>query len=524
MLNKYWHTIKYLRPKQIWFRLYYFVKRKILGNKAYTSLQQVPISLLQQCLNFSNLIPTHTSYVKGNEFTFLNLTHTFSEVVDWNFDAYGKLWTYNLNYFDFLLQVETTKEEGEQLMLDFAGKYEKMKDAYEPYPTSLRIMNWIKFVAIHKIENITIDQVIYTDLLRLQKNIEYHLMGNHLLENAFALLFGAFYFKEEVIFKKAESILNEQLEEQILDDGAHFELSPMYHQIILDRILSCLTLIAENKLFETVDLQEFLKKTAAKMLGWLQTVSFTNGDIPHVNDSTTNIAPTTNQLLQFAKTINISPKIDKLKESGYHKWKRDNYELLIDIGNIGPDYIPGHAHSDTFNFVLYYNGQPLLVDTGISTYEKNEKRQLQRTTAAHNTVEVNEQDQSEVWDGFRVAQRAKSTIMQEDENTITASHDGYQNMNVTHQRTFQVENNRINIEDNLSKSASSKAFLHFHPNVSISIDNQDINGDFGSIKINGSTSIKMEAYQYALGFNTTTSAQVVVIDFKQKLETSIQFV
>ena len=48
----------------------------------------------------------------------------------------------------------------------------------------------------------------------------------------------------------------------------------------------------------------------------------------------------------------------------------DNYELFIDVGNIGPDYQPAHAHSDTFNFELIKGDNPIFVDTGISTYEK----------------------------------------------------------------------------------------------------------------------------------------------------------
>ncbi len=53
-----------------------------------------------------------------------------------------------------------------------------------------------------------------------------------------------------------------------------------------------------------------------------------------------------------------------------------------------PSYQPGHAHADTFNFVLNIHNEPLIVDTGISTYEANETRLKERGTAAHNTVTV----------------------------------------------------------------------------------------------------------------------------------------
>ncbi|MCK5662355.1 MAG: hypothetical protein KAI17_02665, partial [Thiotrichaceae bacterium] len=45
-------------------------------------------------------IPSANSYI-DDQFTFLNLSHEFEDVIDWNCPAYGKLWTYNLNYFDY---------------------------------------------------------------------------------------------------------------------------------------------------------------------------------------------------------------------------------------------------------------------------------------------------------------------------------------------------------------------------------------------------------------------------------------
>ena len=81
----------------------------------------------------------------------------------------------------------------------------------------------------------------------LLDNLEYHLLGNHLLENGFSLLFGAYYFQDENLYKKAKEILEKELNEQILDDGAHFELSPMYHQLMLFRVLDCINLVKHNQ-------------------------------------------------------------------------------------------------------------------------------------------------------------------------------------------------------------------------------------------------------------------------------------
>ena len=58
-------------------------------------------------------------FKKDNSFTFLNISHFFSEKINWNFNQFGKLWTYNLNYFDFLNQENISKENGLRLIQDF---------------------------------------------------------------------------------------------------------------------------------------------------------------------------------------------------------------------------------------------------------------------------------------------------------------------------------------------------------------------------------------------------------------------
>ena len=75
-------------------------------------------------------------------------------------------------------------------------------------------------------------------------------------------------------------------------------------------------------------------------------------NIPMVNDATFNIAPNSKNIFTYAKHLGINSQDIPLSDSGYRKINYNNYELLIDVGNVGPHYQPGHAHSDTFNFEL----------------------------------------------------------------------------------------------------------------------------------------------------------------------------
>ncbi|WP_223898149.1 alginate lyase family protein [Sulfurovum sp. TSL1] len=443
---------------------------------------------------------------------FLNQSFTFKKNIDWNFTLYGKLWTYNLNYFDYLHQEETSKDDGLRLIYDFIEQSDKVIDGLEAFPISLRGINWIKFLVKYKIDDTKINDSLYAQYQILMDNIEYHLLGNHLLENGFSLLFSAYYFQDERFYDKAKKILIYELEEQILDDGAHFELSPMYHQIMLFRVLDCINLIKNNNWKNHELLQLFMNK-AEIMLGWLNAITYKNGCIPLLNDSSNKIAPTTNELNHYASQLKVKIKNIKLQESGYRMVSNNRYECIIDVGNIGPDYIPGHAHADTFNFELYIDKTPFIVDIGVSTYETNNRRLFERSTVSHNTVEIAGCSQSEVWGGFRVAERAFITQLDERDNRVRAMHNGYEKrLNALHEREFIFENNSINIIDKIISEHEQKAVarIHFHPDVDESMIKQYIQFKNSEYSIN--------IYQYAPEFNVLIDAKVLEIPFTTKLE------
>ena len=246
--------------------------------------------------------------------------------------------------------------------------------------------------------------------------------------------------------------------------------------------------------------------------------------MPQLNDSAPNISPDFMDLTKYARNLKVSPKLTCLKESGYRKWSNDLYESVIDVGRIGPSYIPGHAHSDTFNFVLYYQEKPLIVDTGISTYEKNARRTLERSTRSHNTVMIAAQEQSEVWGGFRVARRANIIFLEEEKNSIRAIHDGYKKSGCLHQREFIFEEKVFQILDLIKGKKEGTAFLHFHPNIEFQLIGNKIIGKTWWIEFENSKNIRIDDYLYAEEFNRTKPAKKAVIKFNGKLITTISFI
>ena len=520
-LLRLYHTLKYLKVKQFTYRIYYFIRNKIrkLTKHRYPTL----VAPLSKPLNFIEHQPFHIYNIyNNNKFTFIGITHEFQEKIDWNYNKYGKLWNYNLTYFDFLQQEDISREDGLKLIQDFINYPEPIRGKKMPFPISLRNINFIKFISKNNIQNEEINSFIFNQYSRLMDNQEYHILGNHLLENGFSLLFGAYYFEDKRLYTKAFEILTKELDEQILDDGAHFELSPMYHQIMLFRVLDCINLV-KNSQWKSQELLRFLTQKAELMLGWIQTITYENGDIPLFNDSAKGIAPTSKELSNYAMMLTLEAKQIILSDSGYRKKKNENYECVVDVGNMGPDYILGHAHSDTFNFELRTYTIPLIVDTGLSTYEANHRREIERATFSHNTVEVNGKNQSNVWGGFRVAQRAKVKNLVEKKDFIEATHNGYRNIDTVHKRQFIFEKDKVIIQDTINgnKAKESIAYLHFHPNIIIEEKNNIIDTQYAKVEFIGAIDVQIKEYEYAEEFNKKMQSKYIKIYFNQKLKTKI---
>src|SRR5262249_16311689 len=161
-----------------------------------------------------------------------------------------------------------------------------------------------------------INESLFRQYIKLRHETERHLGANHSLENGFSLLFAAIYFQDKKFLRIAESILVRELTEQFLNDGAHYELSPMYHRIILRRILDCINLTQNNKT-ENNALRKLLSQKAAGMLSWMNNMTFRNGELPNFNDSTKAGASSPGLLNEYAKQLNVHAGNVSLSDSGY---------------------------------------------------------------------------------------------------------------------------------------------------------------------------------------------------------------
>lgn len=494
------HTIVHLRPKQAFYQLWYRLykpqcKAFEVSEGVVSKLQTEPIPR-NHCLD-------------GEMFVFLNLEHQFA---GWNFTDNGMLWTYNQNYFDWINQEGIVEEECCKWIDKFIAEQPQNKIGLDPYTIALRSINWIKFFCRfpEKATKPRLDS-LYSQVKLLEKKLEYHLLGNHLLEDAYALYIAASFFQDAKLLNKATKLLLSQLEEQTLPDGAHYEQSPMYHCILLDRLLDCINIAPKDE----------LKAFAKRLIGWLKSICYQDGSFPLFNDAALGIAPVPNDIIDYARRLGIESEAAPLKESGYRKMSNTIMEAFVDVGNITATYQPGHTHADTFNYELRINGKPFIIDTGISTYNKTERRQYERSTAAHNTVTIDNKDSSEVWGGFRVGNRAIVTLLIDTSNKVSASHNGFSP--TIHKRTFTMTEDGYGITDELSSSVNAISRIHLAPEIEVlSYTNNCIVTSMGNIEIDGADEVRIMDETASNTYNQFHDIKMALIRFNTRLNYCIK--
>lgn len=477
-------TLPHLKIRQ----LVWFVLRRVLPPR---NAARIPSRLVLRDGTAIAAMPYAESGKPTDEFAFrfLNKTKSFADgKVDWVCDDMPKLWRYNLHYFDYALHPSFAFKTIAALISDWiAHNPPGTRDAWEPYTLSLRIVNWIKFLLKPDAVPAPRDEwhaSLYRQSLWLEKNIEYHILANHYLKNGKALFFAGMFFAgadADRWLRLGLKILREQADEQLLADGGHYERSPMYHSIVVCDYLDVLNLIKSSSGLGEPESAVHFEQKIILALEFLKDICLPDGRIPLFNDSAFGIAPEPSAIFRYAHHIlGYKPRppgrgvgVIAKAASGYFVIQHEDNKMVIDCGEIGPGYQPGHAHCDTLSYELSLAGKRVIVDSGVHDYENSLLRHYARSTAAHNTVEVDGAEQSEIWGVFRIARRAKplmAMLAKLDENRcrFEGAHDGYRRMagSIVHARTVEYDGvAEWTIRDEIRGEGTHtvRSYIHIHP-------------------------------------------------------------
>lgn len=411
--------------------------------------------------------------------------------VDWRAADQAKLWRYNLHYFDYLLWPRVTGARKRALIESWIKENPLgAEDAWEPYTVSLRLVNWIKFLLLEMADAEI--PVHWVDSLALQaawleRNLETHILANHYLKNAKALVFAGAFFEGEradAWRNQGVAIFSAQLDEQFMASGAHYELSPMYHCICVEDILDVLNLVQQKVSSFGEDFVRQLQDTARRGLDFLAALLLPDGRIPLFNDSAFGIAPEPDALFAYAERLfdyTVSEGLPMaLPDAGYFVLGDELNRMVIDCGPVSPPYQPGHTHCDMLSYELALDGRRIVVDAGVHDYENSDARRYCRSTAAHNTVSVDEAEQSELWGVFRVARRARPVAASlrrlRDGGTIFEGElAGFPAVDgeIRHHRLVEYQSPNVwSVTDQVRGSGehSVDSFIHLHPDFRLHCD------------------------------------------------------
>jgi uncharacterized heparinase superfamily protein len=326
---------------------------------------------------------------------------------------------------------------------------------WEPYPLSRRIVNWVK--SGQPLDGAAIASLaLQAD--SLAGTVEYHLLANHLLANAKALVFAGVFLEgpdADRWRRRGLEILGGEIPEQVLGDGGHIERTPMYHCLVLEDLLDLINLGNAYP-----GLLPDWREPAGRMLSWLGRMTHPDGEISFFNDSAFGVAPTPGQICAYAEALGVAPNRRALSDSGYIRLENQDSVVLFDAAPVGPDYQPGHAHADTLSFELSHRGRRVIVNSGTSTYENNGERMRQRGTCAHSTLVLDGRNQSEVWAAFRVGRRARPLDVSASQTWAEAAHDGYKP--VIHRRRLELHCGCLAVTDSLEGAGVNRAEIRFH--------------------------------------------------------------
>lgn len=474
-----WNTVKYLKPVQLVFQVLNKFKKKERVYFENTPVETRVVRIAIPELDCDGLLERRfkTEWMAKGKVCLLN------QVVDLNYaPGYTKslkpLIYNNVYYFEYGVALASQYQRTQDV-----AWWEMFKKCYKNYLAARADVKSSYTMALH-IPNVLIalelfgDKVdtafrekvyceLYSQYVYLQAHQEKHLLANHHFEDLKALIIAAYLFKDDKGLKSYLKAFKKQCNEQILKDGVHYELSLMYHKLILEDVMR-IAILAKQPDFPDCS---WLMPLMQKMVDAIYSLEKGIGRTPLFNDAGDNVAKTCEQLCLAAETqFGIKPVLkDSFSESGYYKLYDEERALIFDAGKIGVDYQPAHGHCDCLSFELSVDGKPLLVNSGTYEYQGDLRKHF-RKTRVHNTVEINGHEQSQCWGGFRVGKRISRVFGKLRDGIVEGGYRNYRGEE--HRRTITLKGGVLEVTDTIKAQdgSSVKSFLHIAPEYTVAGD------------------------------------------------------
>lgn len=416
---------------------------------------------------------------------------------DWSFEnleSYTPLWRLHLQAFEpirWLILAESANDcQADHLaaVRSFVHSWDEqvglggkryLRRAWVPHAVSLRVLvlcrltAWLTDGSTPFAQRVR--QLAFKNARFLENHVEHDVGGNHLVENGIALLMAGTLFTdtERDWQDRGRSILERCARRQFLSDGGHFERSPMYHTLMLQRYLTAVELLSTADETSPVN----IRRTARRAVEFLASLAPPDRRIPLLNDAAFDEFLPLESCLRFAETVGVAgtdANESSLEDTGYFWLGNEGSRLLIDCGPVGPSHLPGHSHNDMLSVMLWVDGDRILTDTGVYDYVPDETRQYVRSVRAHNTVQVGDYEPIPIGGQFLMGRRCRpraSVDRGRKYDKFTGQYERRRRLSLLyrHRRNVVAGEGWWIIVDSVDGSpwANANARFHFHPDVEI---------------------------------------------------------
>jgi uncharacterized heparinase superfamily protein len=490
-IGLYWRTLRPLRWQQWYWRARYRVEAWLDLRRAPCPDRQPPWDggAAGRLREFAQLlaqaappVPERVAELRSGSFTYVNRTVNTGGYPPWEEEGQPRLWQYHAHYGEELLLLalhyvqtpaEADRERAAAWLEAWIDRHPPPAGvAWEAYPVAARLLNWSVAAAVFEFGGDRLRRSILQQAHYLARYAEYDIQANHLLRNAAALVCAG-ALVDDCLLAKGLVLLRQQVAEQILDDGGHYERSPMYHAQVLQDCLVAWVAVADKP--------DWLTEAISRMIAFCHHVRLGDGEFPFFNDCVLGQTLPCEALLALARGVSRIPAPDPgpailaWPHSGFYVMGPADLSgrLIARAGPPGPAYQLGHAHCDALSFELSLGVQRVLVNSGVHDYELGDWRSYGRSTRAHNTVQVAGREQLEAWSIFRTGRRYRCRVHLWERHgaaqMLCASHDGFAPYG--HQRSvrFLADEGYWVISDQVEGPGvfDASSYIHCHPACSV---------------------------------------------------------
>ena len=388
----------------------------------------------------------------------------------------------------------------------------------------IRLINWVWAIDLTQ-ESQTISEELY---LRLMDSVSRHIweidrkyssgssVNNHLIGEAASVFVATSYFnylKNASVWRdKSREILVQEITNQTYSDGGTKEQAVGYHIFVLQFfVIAGLVARATGR-----DFPESYWLQLEKMFEFVDKLSQGGDSIPMFGDCddgyVLDIGSNPHSVKEWLaigaalfKRSNFNPSYEhteplewlpglsrrdagtalenrkcssiSFSQSGYYLLQHGDLNspgrisVVFDCGPLGMGSLAGHGHADALSFTLRAFGRDVLVDPGTYDYFSYPQwREYFRGTRAHNTVVVDENDQSEMLGLFLWGRKAQAQCLSwEPSDTggrVTGEHDGYSTLSdpVIHRRMLELDGPKreLTIRDDIIACKEHNIAILFH--------------------------------------------------------------